>query len=198
MLICDRHAAPVPLFAVNSVGVIWTACWWAINYFPGDIVHTLYASVLPIRMMCKLCLTILRVGLIVARVDLAVRLFPGVVAAPLVLGTVGGSGGKFCVDALMLASSGSEIAVPSFIWRSGLLCSAVYYLLVHVGDVFTISQGKSLLLTLFLAHSLVSDAVGAPLDFTEPLASALHVLLNVPRPSSIGGVAAHAKGRKAA
>lgn len=131
-------------------------------------------------------MTTLRIGLIVARVDLAVRLFPGVIAAPLVLGTVAGSGGKFCVDALV-SSASSELSMPSFVWRSGFLCSAVYYVIVHVMEVFTAVQGKSLMLTVFLAHSLVSDAVGAPLDFTEPLSGLLHVLLNVPRVS--GGVA---------
>lgn len=40
----------------------------------------------------------LRIGTIVMRIDQAVVLFPGALAAPLVLGTLGGSGGKLIWD----------------------------------------------------------------------------------------------------
>lgn len=42
----------------------------------------------------KSCTALSRALLIVARVDLAVSLYPGVIAAPLVLGTVAGCGGR--------------------------------------------------------------------------------------------------------
>lgn len=42
--------------------------------------------------------------MIVSRVDLSVQKFPGVIAAPLVIGTIGGSGGKFLVDGIQKAS----------------------------------------------------------------------------------------------
>ena len=38
-----------------------------------------------------------------ARVDLAVQLFPGVIAAPLVLGSIAGTGGRFSIDPILAA-----------------------------------------------------------------------------------------------
>ena len=38
-----------------------------------------------------------------ARVDLAVELFPGVVAAPLLLGSIAGTGGRFSIDPILAA-----------------------------------------------------------------------------------------------
>lgn len=185
LLLCDRHVAPNPLFTSNTLGIIWTACWWAINYFPGDLIFTLQ-QFLPIRMASRMCLTILRIGLVVARVDLAVKLFPGVLAAPLVLGTVAGSAGKFVADSILLVSSTGtpgELSMPGFVWRSGFLCSVAYYGVVHVGEVLTAQQGRALMLMLFVVHSMLSDVVGGACDFTEPIASVLHLLLNVPRPA---------------
>lgn len=190
LLLCDRHAAPNPLFASNALGVVWTACWWAINYFPGDLIFTLQ-QLLPIRMATRICLTILRIGLIVARVDLAVKLFPGVLAAPLVLGTVAGSAGKFVTDAVLLVAKPNtlgELSMPSFVWRSGFMCSVVYYAITYVGQWLTAQQGRALMLTLFVLHSLVSDVVGGACDFTDPIASVLHLLLNVPRPAAVDQV----------
>jgi hypothetical protein len=51
----------------------------------------------------QICMNTLRAGLIAQRVNLAVRMFPGVWAAPIVLGTVGGSGGKLVIDAVLLS-----------------------------------------------------------------------------------------------
>ena len=45
--------------------------------------------------------TVLRAGLICGRTSLGVQLYPGVLAAPLVLGTLGGTGGKFLCDVLL-------------------------------------------------------------------------------------------------
>ena len=86
----------------------------------------------------------------------------GVLAAPLVLGTLGGTGGKFLSDILMgsigmrsgaSASSDAllscaawtpltsccagsyEATVPTFAWRSGALGSLSYLLLVHTCEV---------------------------------------------------------------
>ena len=54
----------------------------------------------------------LRGAVMANRVDVAVRLFPGVVAAPLVLGTVAGSGGRLCVD-LILHLYGNLTGAPA-------------------------------------------------------------------------------------
>lgn len=44
----------------------------------------------------------------VARVDAAVRVYPGVWAAPLILGTIGATGGKFLVDAVLILTGVSK------------------------------------------------------------------------------------------
>ena len=54
----------------------------------------------------------LRGAIMANRVDVAVRLFPGVIAAPLVLGTLGGSGGRLCVD-LILHLYGNLTGTPA-------------------------------------------------------------------------------------
>lgn len=43
----------------------------------------------------------LRAGIIAARVTVAVELFPGILVAPLMIGTLAASGGKLCVDTIM-------------------------------------------------------------------------------------------------
>ena len=43
----------------------------------------------------------LRAGIIGARVAVAVELFPGVLVAPFMIGTLAASGGKLCVDSIM-------------------------------------------------------------------------------------------------
>lgn len=53
------------------------------------------------QMFTKACTSLLRVRLIIARVDLAVAMYPGVVAAPLLLGTVAGCGGRLLADLVM-------------------------------------------------------------------------------------------------
>lgn len=63
------------------------------------------------------CLCVLRSSLIVHRVGAAVAVFPGVLAAPLVLGTLSGSGGKVISDAIQ-AALGEAKGAP--IW--GLRC----------------------------------------------------------------------------
>ena len=55
----------------------------------------------PAAVACRRCLNVLRAGLIASRVDLCGELFPGVIAAPLVVGTIGGSGGRFSIDAVL-------------------------------------------------------------------------------------------------
>ncbi len=50
------------------------------------------------------CMNVLRAQLLVSRVDQAVKLFPRVPMAPIVLGTLAACGGKFIVDAVNIAS----------------------------------------------------------------------------------------------
>jgi hypothetical protein len=36
----------------NTIGIVWTLCWWAMMYSPGDSVSRLH-SLLPVRMLTK-------------------------------------------------------------------------------------------------------------------------------------------------
>ena len=49
-------------------------------------------------------MNVLRAQLLVSRVDQAVKLFPRVPMAPIVLGTLAACGGKFIVDAVNIAT----------------------------------------------------------------------------------------------
>ena len=59
----------------------------------------------------QVCLNVLRAGLIASRVDVTLELYPGVVLAPLVIGTIAGSGGKLISDGVAMAS-GHLTGVP--------------------------------------------------------------------------------------
>ena len=70
------------------------------------------------------------------QVDLAVQLYPGVVAAPLILGTLAGCGGRILADILLHSweelPSHAELTVPAFASRSGFIAASMYYLGAHV------------------------------------------------------------------
>lgn len=87
LVIGDRRAAPLAILSSNDVAVLWTAAWWLLNYSPlSSVLLSLLDGFLPLRVASKACVNVLRAQLISARVDFAVKAFPGVVAAPLLLG----------------------------------------------------------------------------------------------------------------
>lgn len=94
-------AAAVALFSRNQVGVVYTLVWWVYGYLPGGLLRRGYAGLPPLRCAAKLCRAVLRATTVVQRVDAAARLHPGVVAAPVVLGTLAGAGGKLLTDAFL-------------------------------------------------------------------------------------------------
>lgn len=44
------------------------------------------------------------------------------------------------------------------------------------------AEGGALVTTIFVAHGIAADLTGRLLDFTEPVARALHAITNVPMP----------------
>lgn len=86
------------MFARNEVAVAFTLCWWAYNYAPGGWGRRV-GELAPVMGAAKVARAILRANQVVHRVNAAVKLFPGVAAAPLVLGTLAGAGGKLLTDA---------------------------------------------------------------------------------------------------
>ena len=43
-------------------------------------------------------------------------------------------------------------------------------------------EGKALLLTFYIAHAVLTELLGHPLDWTQPLARLAHGIGNVPMP----------------
>ena len=70
-------------------------------------------------------MNILRAGTIVSRVDAATKMYPGVWAAPLVVGTIGGTGGKFLVDGI-LGGTGLHTSKPQTSLHSGPLIDTIH------------------------------------------------------------------------
>ena len=60
------------------------------------------------------------------------------------------------------------------------MATAGYYLLVHIAKQLSPLEGKGLVTTVFIAHGLLSDLFGIPLDFTEPVARVIHAITNIP------------------
>lgn len=92
----------------------------------------------------------------------------------------------------------AELTAPGWPWRSGALASTAYYLLVHVSGVVNPREGKVLVTSVFVAHGLLSDFSGLPLDFTEPVARLLHTMANVPQQPALPGAPKPAAAEKPA
>ncbi|KAK9816376.1 hypothetical protein WJX74_010431 [Apatococcus lobatus] len=189
---------PVPFFRSNVLGVTWTLCWWLMLYFPYSLVFKLH-SVLPVRITTKSCMNVLRAQLLVSRVDQAVKLFPRVPMAPIVLGTLAACGGKFIVDAVNIATGNhagqSEMAAPTFVSRSAFQGTLLYYVAVHVLRTIGPAEGGAIIVTLFVGHGIIAELTGWNLDFTYPFARLGHAISNTPMPELAGrGDAAASKG----
>lgn len=56
--------------------------------------------------------------------------------APILLGSIGGCGGKFISEFIRhthgMLTDASELSRPTWAWQSALLCTSLYYALVHV------------------------------------------------------------------
>ncbi|GBF92452.1 hypothetical protein Rsub_04556 [Raphidocelis subcapitata] len=197
LLIMDPKRAPIALFASNEVGLIYLACWWLVAYCPGGLLERICGRWY-VKTFTKSCTSLLRAGLIVARVDLACSMFPGVVAAPLVLGTIAGCGGKVIVDAIKFGwgamTGAAEMSQPGFASRSAFVAAAAYYFLAHAARAVEARAAAGLVVTALMAHSLLTEPLGRPLDFTEPLADLVHTVCFVPKPGSLLAAAAAAAG----
>ena len=198
------------------MGLTYTAAWWGLLYAPPLVRAPLAALVrFPLtRAAARACTNALRAGLVVARVNLAVRKFPGVVAAPLLLGTLAGCAGKILTDAALLGPASAatrggrgpaprtEFASPGLALRSAAGGAALHWLLAHVLRAVTPQEGLALVTLLFVGHGLAADAHAAvsgapprPLDYTAAPAAALHWVAGVPMPGGGGGGGGGARPR---
>jgi len=89
------------------------------------------------------------------QVDVAVKLYPGIAAAPLLLGTLAGCGGRLIADALLHNWGGlpgnAELSSPSFVGRSAALAATAYYLLAYVTMVLPVSAAAGLVVTVLVS-----------------------------------------------
>ncbi|GIL90578.1 hypothetical protein Vretimale_17477 [Volvox reticuliferus] len=199
-LLQDPVKAPISILANNSLGVTWFICWWLMVYSPFNVVGRIH-SLPPVKLITKLCLTFLRANLIINRVELAVVLFPGVIAAPLILGTLAGSGGKLLVDAIRYHWDGlrgpAEASVPTFVWRSAALAAGGYWVACKYTSLLTSQEAAAVVITVLLIHSVLSDLFGSDVtDFTYPLAKIAHALSLVPMPTETAVPAASKAAKK--
>ncbi|GMH45604.1 hypothetical protein BSKO_13561 [Bryopsis sp. KO-2023] len=190
LMLMRPDIAPLPLLGDNLEGVIWTITWWIVNYSPFNVVERI-VKFRPVLTVASMGSSFCRAGLMAARVDLAVKLFPNMLIPPVLLGTVGGFAGKVFLDivrgamGLQPGLSSHEMINPGFIWRSALLGSMGYYGAVHIWELASPAEGLALLRAVLIGHSMLSQIFGMPLDFTKPMAAIGHTCSNVPRPNFI-------------
>ncbi|KAI8470760.1 MAG: hypothetical protein J3K34DRAFT_521068 [Monoraphidium minutum] len=247
LLIMDPKRAPLALFAVNDLMVIWTLCWWLVNYCPGGYIEKAckqWYVMAPI----KACTNILRANLIVARVNLAAELFPGNFSAALILGTISGCGGRLVADSMKFGWGAlphrAELSDPGYTSRSSFVAAAAYYVIAIWLRIVAPAAGAGLIVTTLVRarreveraarrpfldtsrrpfthvqrpqagrarrsrinarirgrrapprpqvmHSVFSDVLGHPLDFTQPIADMVHAISFIPKPAAlVAGAAA--------
>jgi hypothetical protein len=134
LLLMRPDKAPISLLASNTTGVVWVLAWWLMTYSPAAAaLHRLHAW-LPVRAATKACVQFMRASLIASRVPLAAALYPGVHAAPLLVGALAACGGKCTYDAIRavygtpLGGAPAEFTVPTYSMRSAVLGAALVYL----------------------------------------------------------------------
>ncbi|KAL4431927.1 hypothetical protein ABPG77_000194 [Micractinium sp. CCAP 211/92] len=178
LLLQNPGAASVALFSKNEVGLVYTLVWWAHSYLPRGLPRRAYGASPVLRCAAQLCRAVLRATTIVQRVNAAARLHPGVVAAPVILGTLAGAGGKLLTDAFLHCAGyqkgPNELSHPGYVLRSAAVGACLQYVSVHVLGVLSPQQGLGLVITLYVAHSLATDITGQPCDYTAPLGTLFH------------------------
>ncbi|KAL6750635.1 hypothetical protein V8C86DRAFT_2802170 [Haematococcus lacustris] len=191
LLMMTPAVAPISLFASNKAVLVWTACWWLANYSPmAQRLRHLLASK-PFQACTRACVAYMRASIIIQRVRAATQLYPGVVAAPIILGTIAATAGKHTHDMLayhyQLMRGPVEFTTPTYSFRSAFLGTCLFYLASqHPATAFlTWEQAAGALLSLFVGHSLLASLTGWPLDWTEPLLGSLLKLGNIPWPGPL-------------
>lgn len=106
------------------------------------------------------------------QVDIAAELFPGVIAAPLILGTVAGAGGKFVCDIIRhgwgCLPTPPEAAAPTFIWRSGLMGSAFYWGCAYAAQVLSKEEAAALLISVLVSAGQLLAGLCTTLGSSQP------------------------------
>ncbi|KIY97871.1 hypothetical protein MNEG_10090 [Monoraphidium neglectum] len=78
----------------------------------------------------------------------------------------------------------SELSDPGWVSRSSFVAAAAYFLAAHALRLVEPAAAAGLLVTALVVQSLLTEPLGRPLDFTQPIADAFHAISFVPKPSS--------------
>jgi TRIC channel len=185
------------LFQGNQAVLIWTASWWIVNHQPLDIVSKAL-DLAPVGIVARACLQVLRAGLLVAQVDAAAKAFPGVIAPAIIAGALAASGGKISTD--IIASFAGlrapfEVSNPTYVLRSSIVGSSVYYVTVYVLKALTPTEGLAVVLLAFLSHTLSDDLLGSAYDYTVPIINVFNTVTLITPPAKRAARTTAARGR---
>ncbi|GJP36861.1 hypothetical protein CLOM_g21329 [Closterium sp. NIES-68] len=171
----------------DYVLLLFALCWWVITYSPYDLGNRLY-SFTPIKLLARLAASIARTGVVISRIDGAVRRFgKHSIVAPLFIGTLGGCGGRLVLDLVLSilapsAASRAELLYPSWLSRSAFLITLGYSLTVHWTACCSSQAAYGAIASFLMAHSTWEVISRSPWDPTVPLSSSFHSLLCIPFP----------------
>jgi len=188
------------LFQSNQAVLIWAASWWIVNHQPFDVVSKVL-DLAPVGIAARACVQTLRSGLLVAQVDAAAKAFPGIVAPAIIAGALAASGGKISTD--IVASFASlrasfEVSNPTYVLRSALVGSSMYYFTVYGLKALTATEGLALVLLAFLSHTLADDILGSAYDYTVPVVNVFNTVTLIAPPAKRAVRTTAARGRAAA
>jgi len=79
-----------------------------------------------------------------------------------------------------------ELSAPTYVLRSSLVGSIVYYIVVHALGAMSSAEGTGLLLVAFLSHTLTDDLLGAAYDYTAPVIEVFTTVTLIAVPTSRG------------
>lgn len=173
--------------ASNMFVSIHVVCWWLMNYSPGDFFHKLFHLMIPFKIFCACASTYLRVNLIIDNIDTCLAKFPDNFWAPIFIGIISGSGGKYISDAAQLLfmpfldRPAPELLVPTAATVSSSVIACVHLILVHGLAIVRSEVSASFVLSIFLAETVTAQLF-MPLNWTTALYRYFRFVLNIPTP----------------
>ena len=201
LLLRDPSLTNLSVFSDNRVLLFFIVGWWLMNFAPRDLPFRVY-RIMPVQLLARMGSAYLRSTMICMRVDMAVLKFPGIVGAPLLLGTIGGTGGKFFSDLILvgaghMAMQEAEVMRPTFGGEASFLAALLYVTLVHWGGFVPREVAEMLVIFCFELQTVGTLLSGMPCDFTKPIFAAFLALAGIPEPGLGGADGYGVKGPKA-
>lgn len=187
ILLFDPQLVKIALFANDNIAVVWTLCWYVCNYSPGKFLQYT-CDLRVVGTILQACSDVLKVQTICSRVDYGVVKYTGVHVAPVLLGTLGGCGGKLFCDFIQKIDPGSqastlpsEFSVQTYSSRSSFLSALVYYLLVYVYPTGYRREVQTAIILFFLVQGTLGNLTGGAIgDFTKVPAKIFHWVTQIP------------------